>query len=182
MSDESRLSLVLERGSEDVHEPEFVSDVPLVSFEAFIARYRVFGWVRLDADRLTDLLNAHSELRLVNVMVEHLGDGDTFSADEAIVRRDELVAVRASGPRGDAARWRNTEPHAVLVEAGPFRIGGHVHSLPGVDPAARIRDGEPMIPLTEGWIEHRSAGGRQRRRVGTIIINRELAARIEPVE
>jgi len=181
MAEPSRFCLVLERASEDVHEPEFVADLPLVSFDAFVAGHRVFGWVRLDADRLTDLLNDHEELVLVNVMVEHLADGATVSADEAVVRRADLIAVRASGPRGEASRREDTRPHPVIVESGPYRIGGHVHAAPGVGPARRIRGREPMIPLTEAWIEYRSGDELRRRRVGTIIVNRDLAARIDPV-
>jgi hypothetical protein len=181
MAEPSRFCLVLERASEDVHEPEFVADLPLVSFDAFVAGHRVFGWIRLDADRLTDLLNDHEELLLVNVMVEHLADGSTVTADEAVVRRADLVAVRASGPRGEASRREDTQPHPVIVESGPYRIGGHVHAAPGIGPARRIRGGKPMIPLTEAWIEYRSGDELQRRRLGTIIVNRDLAARIDPV-
>ena len=181
MAEPSRFCLVLERASEDVHEPDFVTDLPLVSFDAFVAGHRVFGWVRLDADRLTDLLNDHEELLLVNVMIEHLADGTTVSAEEAVVRRADLVAVRASGPRGEASRRADTQAHPVLVESGPYRIGGHVHAAPGIGPARRIRGREPMIPLTEAWIEYRSGDELRRRRLGTIIVNRDLAARMDPV-
>jgi hypothetical protein len=179
MAEPSRLRLVLERVAESVHEPEFVTDAPLVSFEAFVAEHRVYGWVRLDADRLTDLLNAHDELLLANVLVEHLGSGRSISADEAMVRRSELIAVRASGPRGDAALRRETVPHAVVVESGPYRIGGFLHAAPGIAPELRVHGGEPMVPLTEGWIELRSEDAITRRRVGTIIVNRDLAESIE---
>jgi hypothetical protein len=181
MAELSRFCLVLERSSEEVHEPEFVSDLPLVSFEAFVPEHRVFGWVRLAASRLTDLLNDNEELLLVNVLVEHLGDGATVTADEAVVRRADLVAVRASGPRGAASRREDTHTHALIVESGSYRIGGHVHAAPGVDPARRIQGREPMIPLTEAWIEYRSGGELLRRPVGTIIVNRELVTRIEHV-
>jgi hypothetical protein len=181
MAEPSRFCLVLERVPEDVHEPDFVADQPLVSFDAFVAGHRVFGWVHLDADRLTDLLNDHEELLLVNVMVEHLADGATVSAEQAIVHRADLVAVRASGPRGEATRRADTQAHPVLVESGPYRIGGHVHAAPGIGPARRIRGREPMIPLTEAWIEYRSGDELRRRRLGTIIVNRDLAARMDPV-
>ena len=181
MAEPSRFCLVLERSSEDVHEPEYVTNAPLVSFEAFVPGHRVFGWVRLKADRLTDLLNDHEELLLANVRVEHLEDGTTVTADEAVVRRADLVAVRASGPRGEASRREDTRSHAMIVESGPYRIAGHLHAAPGVGPAARIQGREPMIPLTEAWIEYRSGNQLRHVPVGTIIVNRELATRIEPV-
>jgi hypothetical protein len=181
MAEPSRFCLVLERSSEDVHEPDYASDLPLVAFDAFVPGHRVFGWVRLDAGRLTDLLNDNEELLLANVIVEHLDDGATVTADEAVVRRADLVAVRASGPRGQASRREDTRTHALIVESGSYRIGGHLHARPGVGPASRIRGREPMFPLTEGWIEYRSGGALRRLPVGTIIVNRELATRIEPV-
>jgi len=181
MAEPSRLCLVLERASEDVHEPGFVADGPLVDFDAFASGHRVFGWVRLDADRLTDLLNAHEELHLLNVLVENLGNGTTVTADEAIVHRGELVAVRGSGPRGNATRRQPTQPHSVLVESGPYLIGGHLHAAPGLDPTQRIRGPETMIPLTDAWISYRSGREPRRQLVDTIIVNRELATRIEAV-
>jgi len=178
MAEPSRLCLILERSSEEIHEPEFVSDLPLVSFEAFVPEHRVFGWVRLDAERLTDLLNAHEELRLVNVKVEDLDHREVESADEAIVRRADLVAVRASGPRGAASLRAATRTCPVLVESGLYRVGGHLHVAPHGDVASRIRDPAPMIPLTDAWIEYQSRGDLRRWPVGTIIVNRGLASRI----
>ncbi len=181
MTEPSRLRLVLERVPEEVHEPELVATQPLICFDAFAAGVRVFGWVHLDADRLTDMLNDHAELHLGNVLVEDLASGLTVAADEAIVHRDELVAVRASGPRGNAARREDTVSSPTLVEAGPYLIGGHLHAPPGIDPLARVRGREPMIPLTEAWIAYRSGGATTSRRVGTIIVNRHLADRFQSV-
>jgi len=180
MAEPSRLCLVLERVSEEVHEPEFVATLPLVGFEAFLPDGRVFGWVRLDADRLTDMLNTHEELLLVNVLIEHL-DGATVTADEAIVRRGELIAVRARGPRGDATRREPTLTHPVVVESGPYLIGGHLHAAPGANPMLRILGREPMVPLTAAWITHRGEAEPRLERVDTIIVNRELATRIARV-
>jgi hypothetical protein len=179
--DGATLSLVLERVADDIHEPEFVAYAPLVSFEAFLLEQRVFGWVRLDADRLTDLLNAHETVRLMNVLVEDLGSGHTVTADEAIVHRAEIVALVASGPRGDAARRQPTRAHPVVAVSGRYHIGGCVHAAPGMDPTQRLQEGGPMIPLTEAWLEYGSGAERRRQRFDTIIVNRELATRFEVV-
>ncbi len=181
MAEPSRLSLVLERAPEEVFEPGLIATHPLLSFDAFASGHRVFGWVRLDADRLTDMLNSHAELHLSNVLIEGLDDGDTTMVDEVVVRRTELIAVRASGPRGAAARRTDTVAHPALVESWPYLIGGHLHAAPGVAPRDRARGSEPMIPLTEAWIAYRAGGAAWRRRVGTVIVNRDLATRIEPV-
>jgi len=181
MSEPRRLSLVLERVPEEIHEPELADTQPLLSFDAYAAGYRVYGWLHLEADRLTDMLNAHGELLLANVLVEDLDEGTTVAADEAVVHRDELIAVRASGPRGSAERWLETALHPTLVEAGPYLIGGHLHARPAANPLARARGREPMIPLTEAWIAYRSGGATTRRRVGTIIVNRHLVTKFTAV-
>jgi hypothetical protein len=181
MTDPSHLRLVLERVAEEVCEPELAAAQPLIGFDAFAAGQRIFGWVHLDADRLTDMLNAHTELRLVNVLVEDLEGRATVAADEAVVRRDELVAVRASGPRGDPARREDTLGHPILVEAGPYLVGGYLQAPAGSDPLARVRAGEPMIPLTDAWIASRSDAGIARRRLGTVIVNRHRVDRFRLV-
>jgi hypothetical protein len=173
------LRLVLERRDEDIHEPEFAAYIPLVGFEAFLSAQRIFGWVRLDAHRLTDLLNAHDLLHLENVHVEDLRDGSTVAADETSLPRSEIIAVIASGPRGDPIRRATTQRHAVAVESGIYRIGGCVHAAAGVDPAVRWQDGGPMVPLTEAWLEYRSGDGYRRDSLDTVIVNRRRVTRIQ---
>jgi hypothetical protein len=177
--DTATLSLVLEPQSEDIHEPEFAAYAPLVGFEAFLSAQRVFGWVRLDTDRLTDLLNAHDLIHLENVHVEDLRDGSTVAADETLLPRSEIIAVIASGPRGDPGRRAVTQRHAVAVESGIYRIGGCVHATAGMDPEARWRSGGPMVPLTGAWIEYRSGDRYCRDTLDAVIVNRRLATRVE---
>lgn len=176
--DVATLSIVMEHQAEEIAEPDFAAYVPLVSFEAFLGAQRLFGWVRLEADRLTDLLNAHDLLRLANVHVEEHRDGSIVAADETLIPRSELIAVVASGPRGDPARRVATGTHAVVADAGAYRIDGRLHAPPGVDPMDRFREGGPMVPLTEAWLEYRS--GAELRRVSrrTVIVNREAVTRI----
>lgn len=176
--DDATLSLVLERDAGDIHEPEFIAYEPLVAFEAFLADRRVYGWVRLDAARLTDLLNAHDTIRLLNVLVEDLATGRTEPSDESIVERADIVAVLASGPRGDVARRRPTRRYPVIVETGRYRMGGRVHVPLGQGLAERLDADGPMIPLTDAWLEHRVAAGDRRVSVDTILVNRDQATRI----
>ena len=166
------LSLVLEPRAEEIHEPEFSAYAPLVRFEAFLAAQRLFGWVRLDADRLTDLLNTHDLLGLTNVLVEESRDGNAVLADETLIPTSEIIAVVAGGPRGDPSRRVETRAHPVLVEAGAYRVGGKLHAAPGVDPANRFWDGDHMVPLTDAWLEY-PWGERCRRDVrATVVVNR----------
>ena len=168
-----RLHFFLQRTSEDVFEPDYASAVPLVQFAAFGRDHRLFGWVRLRADRLTDLLNTHEELLLTDVDIENLDDGGTRAVDEVLVRCGELIAVHASGPRGEAPLRRRTRAHPIVIQAGNYLIGGYLHSPPGSDPIANVGERAPMVPLTDAWIEYWSGGNRTAQSIGTIIVNRE---------
>ena len=160
---------------EEVFEPDAVSDLPLVRFIAYGRHHRVFGWVRLRADRLTDLLNACGELHLADAEFESFDDGMGRSVDDIIIQRRELVAVHATGPRGDFALRQDTESHPVAVQSGNYLIRGQLHAEPGADPLASIGDRPAMLPLTQAWIEYWSGGERRHQSTGTIIVNREEA-------
>ena len=68
----TQLPFVLQRTFEEVFEPDSVAEDPLVRFSAYASHHRLFGWVRLRADRLADLLNAHEELLRTDVEIENL--------------------------------------------------------------------------------------------------------------
>lgn len=176
-----RLHLVLQRTDEEVFEPDSVPEAPLVRFAAFSHEHRIFGWVRLRADRLTDLLNASEELRLDDVEIESIETGATRSVDHIVIRRPDLVAVCASGPRGDAARRLRTRTQPVAIQAGHYLVGGHLHVAPGTDPLVSAWSRPPMIPLTDAWIEYWTDGRRMSQAVGTIVVNREAVQSLRPV-
>lgn len=175
----TRLHLVGQPTPEEVFEPDSVSDLPLIRFIAFGTHHRVFGWVRLRADRLTDLLNVHPELHLADVEIETFKDGIRRSLDDITIERRELVAVYATGPRGDWARRQDTETHFVAVKSGNYLIRGHVHADPGADPLASVRERPAMFPLTDAWIEYRAGEEIKHQSTGTIIVNRDQADSIQ---
>ena len=178
----TRLCLALQRRPEDVFEPGFVAEAPLVQFVAYAEQRRIFGWVRLQADRLTDLLNAHDELVLADVELEGLADGITRAENEVVVRCRDLIAVHASGPRGTEARRRRTRTQPIAVQSGSFLIGGLLHAPVGVNPMVDFYQRPPLVPLTDAWIEFWS-GGRRRLDLwtGTLIVNRDQAEVVRPV-
>ena len=151
-----------------------------VEFAAYAEDCRIFGFLRLDAERLSDALNEHARLELSDVLVVALDDGHGREEHALTVERDELLAVRAAGPRGNVARRGRTRPYPVTLQTGPYTIHGHLHTLPGADPMQLLRLRRPMVPLTEAWIEYVAAGETHRARVGTIIINRPLLDWIRP--
>lgn len=146
-----------------------------VEFTAYAEDCRVFGRIRLDTERLTDMLNGADEYDLIDVLVESLADGHQAAAHEVILRRDELFAVHASGPRGNPGRRTRTRPFPIAVRISPYTVHGHVHALPGTDPLAALRHRKPIVPLTDAWIEYQLAGTERRQRVGTILVNRDVA-------
>jgi hypothetical protein len=153
---------------------------PEIEFSAYTEDFRLFGHLRLEGERLTDMLNGLDELILIDAMVESLTDGMAYEVDELAVMRDELVAVEASGPRGNPARRVRVRPFPIGVKLGPYLVRGYVHVTPGANPVLAVRRKRLMVPLTEATIEYQRGGTRIQRRSSTILFNRELADWIAP--
>lgn len=153
---------------------------PEIEFSAYSEDSRIFGHLRLAGERLTDMLNTVDELVLIDVMVESLTDGLTFEVKELVISCDELLAVEASGPRGNPSRRVRVRPFPIGAKLGPYLVRGYVHVIPGTDPVTAVRHKRPFVPLTEATIEYHSAGSRIQRRSSTIMFNRELADWILP--
>jgi hypothetical protein len=151
-----------------------------VEFVAYGEDCVLSGIVRLASDRLTDMLNEHDEYLLVDVLVEGLAGDRGVEVAEVLVRRDELYLVHATGPRGNLDRRRRTRSHPVAIQMGPYHVRGYLHVLPGADPVQAIRRRKAMVPLTDAWIDFPLASGRERRRAGTVVLNREHVDWIVP--
>ena len=145
-----------------------------VEFAGYAEDCRIFGFWRHDAERLSDALNAHEEYMLQHVLLAALDDGHTSEARELLVRRDELLAIRGAGPRGNVARRARTRPTPVTLKTGPYTVHGYLHGPPGADAVRQINRRRPMVPLTEAWIEYPAVGNLHRARVGPIIVNHEI--------
>ncbi len=172
------LRLVLNRRTQSTPVVEEAPQEPVypeVEFAAYAEDCRLFGRIRLEAERLSDMLNAHDELVLVDVLVESLADGTTYEAKEFSVSRDDLLAVEALGPRGNAHRRMRARPHPLAVKLGPYQVRGYVHVTPGADVLNAVRRRKPMVPLTEASITYLSGGVVQRNARRSLIINRECA-------
>lgn len=154
-------------------EPEFVPRPQEVEFAGYAEDCRIFGFWRHGAERLSDALNDNEEFLLYDVLLASLEDGHTSDAREFLVRRDELLAVRGAGPRGNIARRSRTRPSPITLQTGPYTIHGYLHAPPGADAVRQIRRRKPMVPLTEAWIEYPAGGALHRARVGPIIVNHE---------
>ena len=93
---------------------------------------------------------------------------------EVLVRRDELLLVHATGPRGDpdAPHPRPGRPPSPSRSARTASAAT-CHACPGFDPVAGIRRRQPMVPLTEASIDYPFGGRTERQRLGTAVVNRD---------
>ena len=117
-------------------------------------------WSAWRAERLTDMLNDHDEIQLIDVLVEPLDGSAPAEIKEVLVRRDEIVLVHATGPRGDVARRRRTRQHPVSLDLDRYAVHGYLHALPGADPLNAIRRRKAMVPMTDAVIEFEFQGER----------------------
>jgi hypothetical protein len=170
-----RLRLVLRLGAASTGAESSTSGVtsPEVEFVAYADDCLVSGRIALSAERLTDLLNAHDEFGLVNVVVTSLADGREIDVPEVTILRDDLLLAQATEPRGNVGRRRMTRRHAIAAQVGPYLVRGFLHSLPGSDPVSSLGRRNVMVPLTDASIEYFVGGERQHRQVDTVIVNQE---------
>ena len=153
----------------------------LIEFVAYGHECQMSGLLRLDAERLTDLLNASDEVDLVEALALGL-NGGTAEADHVIVERSALLAVKAGEPRGSAKRRIRTRQIAVVAGAGPYLMHGFLHGRPGADLMIDLGRRPPMIPLTDATIAYDTAQGWRRDRAATLIINRDAADWVRPAK
>lgn len=180
-----RLRLAIDRGDET---PSPVPVLPLardpgpyVDFVAYAEDCTLSGQIRLGNGRLTDLLNGSDEWQLVDVMAESFDGAELVEIKEVAVARDEIIVVHVAGPRGSQERRHRTNLHPVALQAGRLRIRGFLHGRPGLDPLIVIARSRPMLALTDASIEYEHHGLRERRRVGTIVVNRDRIDLIDRV-
>ena len=155
---------------------------PEVQFSAYAEDCRLSGLILLDAERLTDMLNEHTDLELVDVAVESLVDGTISRLPEFMVQRDELLVVEATGPRGDPGRRTRVHPNPLAVRLGPFELRGFVHLAPRANTLDAVRRRRPMVPMTRASISYEVAGSRVLQRDRTLIFNRECADWIQVID
>ena len=186
-----RLRLALDRSNETDEEasalplPQTLADVepsdagpavvpgPLVDFVAYADDCTLSGQIRLGDGRLADLLNHQLEWQLLNVMAESYDGADLVETTEVVIPRHDIIAVHATGPRGDNEQRHRTNLHPVVLNAGQLRIRGYLHARPGLDPVAVIHRGRRMVPMTDASIEYVHHAMLERRKVGTVLVNRD---------
>ncbi|HSL77864.1 MAG TPA: hypothetical protein VK867_13040 [Candidatus Limnocylindrales bacterium] len=146
---------------------------PEIEFIGYAEDCVLTGHIRLDAARLSDLLNDHDEFELVDVHVESLIGDKIIEVRDVVVPRDDMLAVHAVGPRGERGRRVRTRQHPLAIGTGPYHIRGYLHALPGIDPISSFRHRRTMVALTDALIEYELGSERIQQRANTILVNRE---------
>jgi hypothetical protein len=154
----------------------------VVALEAYAGDCRLFGQVDFGDGRVTDFLNASPELSIRDARLESLADGHVTEATDLTVARDELYAVVASGPRGDAARRLRTHAIRVEVDLGPYQVVGAVHGTPASDPLGTVLRRAAWVPLTDVVVAYHLGKDPVKDDVATLVVNRNLASSIRAVE
>lgn len=162
-------------------EAEPAHDEPApIDFVAYAADCLLAGVIRLDAARLTDLLNGSDEIELMDAVFHGLADGRVVEVERATLTRADLIAVKAGEPRGNEAQRRPTRQHPVALGAGPYAIHGYVHARAGVDPMIDLGRRPAMLPLTDAVIRYQAPTGWCSDLAGTLIVNRDAAEWMRP--
>ena len=156
-------------------------ETPMVLFLAYAEDCVLSGFVALDSDRLSDLLNDSEEILLVDVQADDLVNGGRREIAELVVARDELLLVSAGGPRGLPARRIRTRQHLIMLTIGPYAVRGYLHCPPGAAPIASFRRRKAMVPLTEATVEYSLGGVQYSQAVESLIVNRHLVDDIDAV-
>jgi hypothetical protein len=129
-------------------------DIDLV---AYADDYTARGEIMLRAPRLADHLDGADELRLQGVTVRALEDGREHNLPFAVIHRDELCLVAATGPRGSAALRFPTRQHPMRAELGPYVAVGYFHAVATADPRVVALNRE-IIALSPARLAYLRAG------------------------
>jgi hypothetical protein len=147
-----------------------------IDFMGYTADCLISGQLVLSAPRLTDMLNDEPTLHLTDVVLEGLVDARRISVATYTLHRDELYAVKVTGPRGDKSLRIITVPHRVQAQIGPYNVLGRLNAAPGDAPIKSMESRGCMLPLTDATIAYVVGGILEVRDASTVIINRDLAS------
>jgi hypothetical protein len=139
----------------------------------------VTGLLELPGGRLTDALNTSEAVDLVEGVAEALDDGRCVATGQIRLDRGELYAAEALDTGSGADRRIQTVRHRVVVFAGPYHIEGWLHAHPGALPTIAFARRGMMVPLTEAEIRYTCAGETRTDKVPILLVNRDLADRLE---
>jgi hypothetical protein len=130
-----------------------------IEFHAYADDYTVHGDVALDTDRLAEFLEATHDIDVDNLDLRALDDGRQHHLPSGLIRREELCAVTATGPRGRIDRRLRTRAYPMRVEVGPYLVVGYFQALPTADPWTMVQRRQ-IVALSPARISFDVAGDR----------------------
>jgi hypothetical protein len=153
-----------------------------IDFMGYSADCLISGHLDLTAPRLTDMLNDEPTISLTDVVLEGLADAQRIRVAAYTLHRDELYAVKVTGPRGSKALRIVTIPHRVQAQIGPYNVLGRLNAAPGDAPIKSLATRGCMLPLTDATIAYVVGGILEVRDASTVIINRDLASWVKATD
>ena len=141
-----------------------------IPFTAFAEDCMVTGEVDLAADRLADLLASTTEFEVGRAAFRALDDGRVIEAESCNITRNDLQVVLGTGPRGREDRRVWTRQHLVRARVGPYRVTGHLHAPPTVDPM-NLPARRTVVALTGCVVEYVEAGAQVRLEAEVVLVN-----------
>lgn len=157
-----------------------------VDLIAFTADRRISGMIPLADDRLSDMLNSVPRIVLRNATVQDLiADSAPRNADVTLAV-GSIVAVVATGRRGNEVRRRRTDLRLARVGVVRFIVTGSLHvpagsvdPLTSTDPAVVLAGRDILVPLTDATIAYEIGREPVTETHDTILINRSHATWID---
>jgi hypothetical protein len=101
-------------------EPSPAAGPPEIDFVAYAEDCVLSGRVRLAADRLSDLVNDHEQVELVDVLVTDLVGSEPIAVHEVAIGRSDILVLHATGPRGRTERRSRTRQMPIVATVGPY--------------------------------------------------------------
>ena len=157
-----------------------------VELIAFTADRRISGTIPLADDRLSDMLNSVPRVVMRNATVQDLvADAVPRTADVTLAV-GSIVAVVATGRRGNEMRRHRTDLRLARVGVVRFVVTGSLHvpagsidPLASNDPAVVLAGRDMLVPLTDATIAYDIGREQTTETHATILINRSHATWID---
>jgi hypothetical protein len=150
-----------------------------IAFTAFAEDSVIRGELLLDGDRLSDFIPQDGPFEIEHVTLEALDDGRRIDVASTSIARSDLIAITASGPRGNKARRVRTRPHPVRAQAGPYEIVGYVHAAPSAHPFSGVLR-RRVLPVTSALIRYRISGQPVEQEHDALLVNPDRIEWLQP--
>jgi hypothetical protein len=137
-----------------------VAIVPeLAPIELYTADARIVAWLAPHGQRVTDVLNSSTELRLWRPSPGPLegilpADGGGGEGEWQSLPTDSVILAMPPEWRASRQLRLHRRLRRIALTAGPFNVTGNVHLPPGVEPGQHLLRSQRFLPLTDGYVLH----------------------------